>query len=290
MADNFKIIFNGDMHSVGEAAVSATSRGVMYGDGCFETMRSYRGHVLKLDAHLDRLEKGLDFLSIRYPKDLQKAHLCKKLQALLAENNLTDKEAIFRLQVWRKGERGYSTTAEAANYSITATPLAYQKKTCQLVTVDIQRVPSRSLPSCYKLSSGTNYIIAAQQAAQQGGDDALLETRDGNVSESTIANIFWMKEGVVYTPSIDCDILPGITRRIILDILRERLNVETQEGHFTIDAVKQADAVWLSNSLKEVQSVSGLDEVEFTVNSHFLRQLKKAYTSFKTDHLKMIGA
>lgn len=286
MAENSsKVILNGVLLPEEEACISATSRGLMYGDGCFETFRSYNGHFLKLEAHLNRLEEGLDFLAIGYPENLKCEKLKTLLISLLTANNLLEKEAIIRLQVWRKGDRGYSIQTDEAGYSITAAPFMAKKKELRLATVDIKRISSKTLPSRYKLSNGLNYIIAAKQAAQRNADDALLETIDGYISETTIANIFWKKGNTVFTPSVDCDILPGVTRSIIIKLLKYELKTEVKEGAFSVESIKDADTVWICNSLKEIQLVKRIDDIEFDTTVPFIQKLKEVFWDYRNEQL-----
>ncbi len=280
-----KIILNNKLFPAEHATIPVTSRGLMYGDGCFETFRSYQGRFLKLEEHLKRLNEGLDFLSLRLPEGLKPKKIRPQLKKLLSANNLMNDDAVVRLQVWRKGGRGYRPVTYEANYSIIATPLAKQNTACRLAAINTKRIPSKALPSRYKLSNGLNYIIAAKQAIKKNADDALMETIDGTVSETTIANIFWLKNETVYTPSVDCDILPGITRSIVLKLLKESSQIKVKEGAYPLSAVKNADAVWLCNSLKEVQSVSSIDGVKFNTEAPLIHTLKEIFQSFRNEQL-----
>lgn len=236
---------------------------------------------------MERLKEGLAFLAIDLPDGLTKSKFSAQINTLLNENKLVDKEAVVRLQVWRKGQRGYrSKMPGKGSYSITAAPLTNSKATCRLATVPVKRIPSSAVPSRYKLSNGMNYILAANQAAEQDADDALMETTDGNVSETTIANIFWLRNKTVYTPSVDCDILPGITRDIVLQLLEEELAAEVKTGRFSMHAVKNADSVWICNSVKEVQPVHSIDETRFNTESSFIQTLKRAFQYFREAKLR----
>lgn len=281
MADT-KVILNGELTPQADAFVTVTSRGLLYGDGCFETLRAYLGRFLELKLHLDRLADGLHFLSIPYPDDLNEKRLMPHLQSLLAINKLDKGDAIVRIQVWREGGRGYKISkASRAAYSITTTFCPPPKKTYTLATVEVKRVPSIAVPANLKLSNGINYITAANQATSQDADDALLETIDGFISETTIANIFWMKGGNVCTPSINCDILPGVTSAICMSILHNELNIEVNEGRFKLNSIINADAVWVCNSVKEIQPVCRINETDFDANHPFIQKLKQAFEAYR---------
>ncbi len=285
MADS-AVIYDGELKQSAEAAVPVTSRGLMYGDGCFETFRSYSGRFLKLREHLKRLNEGLNFLNIHKPEGLKADLLISQFKALLHKNNLMNVDAVIRLQVWREGERGYGYEENSgSHFSIAASSLQQQKKAYRLATVAIKRIPSKSLPANYKLSNGINYILAAKQARHKQADDALMETIENHVSETTIANIFWWRDGTVFTPSIDCDILPGITREIVIHLLRNKMNIEVKEDAFRVEALKKADMVFICNSVKEVAPVGKIDETIFKTETPFIQELEKAFISFRNEHL-----
>lgn len=259
--------------------VPLTSRGLMYGDGCFETLCAYNGRFFKLKNHLERLQSGLQYLNIDYPAGLEFPKIKSRLLELLRKNNLLQAEAILRIQVWREGPRGYTTDCSASHYSVVCSPKNKTPAVCyKLASVDIKRIPSAALPAKYKFTNGLNYITAAQQARVQGADDALMHTIDGWISETTSANIFWMKDGVVFTPSERCDILPGITRAFIIDLLVNEMKVKLKIGEYAMDGIKNAETVWICNSVKQIQLVSAIDDTTYVTAMPFLDKLQHHFT------------
>lgn len=282
-----RIIIDGKFQTSSQPAVPVTSRGLLYGEGCFETFRSYKGKFLKLDAHLIRLYSGLRFLGIPYPPKFKIEKLYPKLQLLLKENKLLDQNAIIRMQVWRNGGRGYRVAhgRNSPHYSIIASPLKTDLKNCRLATVETSRIPSAAMPACYKFTNGINYISAAKQAKNKEADDALMETTDGWISETTIANIFWKQNENVFTPSEECDILPGTTRNIVLQLLSENFQVKVRQGRYTQSDLKNAESVWICNSVKEIMSVHQIDKIQFKINTPFLKRLKQSFTAYRNEEL-----
>lgn len=280
------IIVDGVVANSKEAVIPVTSRGLMYGDGCFETFTAYEGRFFKLKEHLERLREGLKFLKINAPHELDIKNLYSQLVGLLQRNKLLGKKAVIRIQVWREGGRGYTVNSGASHYSVICSAAKINdKNTCNLATVDTKRIPSAALPSSYKLTNGLNYIIAANEAQNKKADDALMETIDGRISETTIANIFWLKNGTVYTPSKACDIIPGITRDVIMILLVDKLNVAVQEGMYSVDEVKAAEVVWICNSVKEIQAVSCIDETHFSIENPFISKLQSCFKSYLNKQL-----
>lgn len=282
------IIFDGNLIPVDKPVAPAESRGLMYGDGIFETFRTYSGQIFLLEKHLTRLKAGLNTLDIPAPTDLQIDKLKPLVSELLEKNDLSD--AIIRVQAWRGGKRGYRPDSEArSHFSVTASPCPETFDPPKLVSVDRRRIPSEALPSDCKHSNGINYILAAREAEKKGGDDALMQTSDGWISETTIANIFWNKGDRVFTPSIDCDLLPGITRNIILDLIRQHDSLKLNEGTFELDHILDADSAWICNSVREILPVKQIDEHSLDVNHKAITELKRRFVRFRDDNLKPLN-
>lgn len=274
-----------------ERCIPVNSRAQMYGEGCFDTFRTYRGSTLHLADHLERLQSGLEAIGIGLPDGLEEEQrLAAGLYRLLQSNNLLEADAIVRIQAWRSGNRGYRLTGETeSHFTMTAHPLTGTEESIQLSSVDVRRIPDASLPSRYKFTNGLNYILAARQAAALGGDDAVMLTNEEKVSETTIANIFWRNGNVIFTPSKECDLLPGITRGIIIKLLNDMDDITLTQGQFAIEQLLDADVVWVCNSVREVQPVAGIDGVSFPVADEFFRRLTGAFRDYRNSNLVEIG-
>ncbi|MDZ7773663.1 MAG: aminotransferase class IV [Balneolaceae bacterium] len=281
------IVYNGELRLADETLFPAGARPVLYGDGCFETFRSYSGSMLHFADHLERMIHGLEYLDINIPKVLQDSKFQSFVHKLLNENGRADREAMVRLQVWREGGRGYRPEEDArTGYVLTCGQLPQKTSDLTLATVSTRRIPEASLASRFKLSGGTNYIRAATEAADMGADDALMLTTDGMVSETTIANVFWLKGNSVSTPSEHCDLLPGITRGIVLKLLRRMGDLQVKEGAFGLEELQEADAAWVCNSLREIQPVSRLDDVSYDMAHPIHRRLDEAFDAYVERNLE----
>ena len=288
--NNNWIVFDGDLVPGDQPVVPAVSRGLMYGDGLFETFRIYSGQSLLFDAHLKRLSKGMNILGIPEAAITQRSELRGAAFKVLKKNNLLQTDAIIRLQVWRDGSRGYHPANDSEpHYSMTASACPETFARPSLVTVDRRRIPSASLPSTVKMTNGINYILAAREADQKGGDDALMQTVDGWVSETTIANIFWAKGATIFTPSSDCDLIPGITRKILFKLIKEHSSWDLKTGKFKVDYLLDADSVWLCNSVREILPVQEVNNRSFSAESNLLSHLQQAFSRYRKENLKPLG-
>ncbi len=284
MENNNWIIFDGNMIPADEPIVPAVSRGLMYGDGVFETFRTYSGQTLFLQKHIDRLYQGLDILEISFRFDL--IQLKKLILDLLSKNKLLTDDGIVRLQVWRDGQRGYHPDDNSEiHFSLTASACPVRFNMPNLVTVAQRRIPSESLPTNVKFTNSINYILAAREAAEKGGDEALMQTVDGHISETTIANIFWIRDDNIYTPSVKCDLIPGITRDIVLQIIDQK-NLEVKVGEFPPDHILKADSAFICNSVREILPVGRVDTHNFNNENELLIGLKERFIKYRDQNLK----
>jgi len=255
-----KIFVNEKIVDEKKAVLSVFDRGMLYGDGVFETMRSYRKKVFMLDRHLDRLEKSCDIAGMRISKD--RKYLKYIIYKLIKINRL--KDAYIRLAVTRgTGRVGLdATTAKKQSLIIivkgfTPYPDRFYKKGVSLRTSFIRRNEKTRLCGAKSLNYLDN-IIARMEAQREGATDALLLNTKGEVAESAVSNIFMVKKRDLVTPPLDSGALPGITREIVLSIAC-RLDLNPAERRIELKELKSAKEVFLTNTLMEVMPVVKTD-------------------------------
>ena len=283
--------FNGNIIRVDEPVISTQSRGLMYGDGCFETFASYGGYVFRLQQHIARLQKACEYLSLKSVKAVEIDYLQSILLQLLQRNKLTKKKAWFRMQVWRRGSRGYNIDGgQQSNWNIQCGELtgSDNKEALKLATVSVRRIPSAALSSEFKLTNGLNYIKAAEEAKNKNADQALMLTVDGRVSETTVANIFWFKDNTLYTPDRNCDLLPGITREFVMETVKKKMGIPVVEGSFSRDELLDADFVFICNSLRDLKLVKEIDGYIFSTDNNYFDSLLEHYEIEKKNNLERL--
>ena len=241
------ININGTLFPEEQASLPATSRAVFYGDGCFETLVSYKGKFLHFEDHFARLQSGLKYLEMNL--DLTKDQLKSEVQKLLEKNELEGEDSVVRIQCYREGHSGYFDISDRSGFIISNRSIPERSESLNLKTVSIPAIPSAALERKVKLSNSINYIKAVQEAKKKGGDDGLMVTVDSKISETTISNIFWIKGSQVFTPSVNCDLLPGVTRSILIELINQDLELELIEGAFGLEDIYSAEAVFFTNSV-----------------------------------------
>lgn len=238
---------NGRLLPVGETAIPVGDRGFLLGDGIYETIRVHEGKAQWIERHLSRLAYGLRVIALRHDADLPAA-----VEAVIMANALQN--GSLRLTVTRgPGPRGIAPPPRPeATTLITAFAAAPPLPPARIIIARRTRRNAFSPLAGIKSINCLDSIIARQEAARAGADDALLlETRD-RVSEATAANVFAVIEGKLLTPPPGDGALPGITRARVLEL-------EGREATLTADDLNRASEIFLTSSLgiRSVHTVDG---------------------------------
>lgn len=261
-----------------EAKVSVYDHGFLYGDGVYETMRVYEGVVFMMDEHLRRLFRSAAFIRLDVPKGIDEIKTA--IFDTLRANNL--KDAYLRITV----SRGYGPIGLDPDLCSQPTfiviaeemkgyPSSLYDKGIKVIVASTRRNLKEALDPQIKSLNFLNNILAKIEAKERGAYEAIMLNHLGQITEGTISNLFFLKEGVLCTPSIECGILDGITRGIILD-LATREGFFVREGVFTTEDLYSASEVFITNTTLEVMPVSVVDGKEYVVGEAS-RTLRRAY-------------
>ena len=215
--------------------ISIDERGFLFGDGLFETCRFINQKIINFEAHLARLKIGL--LNLKFNVDLQ--NIETKCYNLIKKNNLQD--GIIRISISRGiGSKGYLPTNESPNLTIIQTKeLPVMPKIANLMVCDIN-------PPTFKFKSANalQYVLAKIFAQENNFYDAIMLDEKGYICETSSANIFWIKDQIIYTPNDNCNMVRGTIRRALLELK----DLKIKCGKFKISALKNADEVFVTNS------------------------------------------
>ena len=244
-----------------DAKISVFDHAVLYGDGCFEGMRSYSKKVFRLKEHLDRLWESAHTLCLEIP--MTKKEMEDATYATLKANDIVD--GYIRLVV----TRGNGTLGLDANLCMN--PIVFiiarglslyseelYEKGMKIVTASTIRMPSFSASTRVKSLNYINNIMAKLEGYNAGCEEVLLLNHRGNVAECTGDNIFIVRRGELLTPPTDACILEGITRNAVLEIAA-KLGIKAAERNFTRHDVYIADECFLTGSAAEVIPVTSVD-------------------------------
>lgn len=244
------------------ARVSVFDHGFLYGDGVYETLRAYQGRIFLWERHVARLRRSCGLIGLELPK--QDEAWRSIFAELLGRNNLQD--AGIRVTVSRgEGEIGIDPRLCAhPTVVVMAKPMdpsmaQKREQGMALHVASVRRNPESAQSPQIKAVSFLNNILAKQEAIRVKADDAVMLNMDGYLAECTTSNVFFVKKQQLHTPAVDCGILKGITRDVIIELAHE-LNVSVEEGHFTIEQLCQADECFITNTGLEMMPVSRIGD------------------------------
>ncbi|HEY2951031.1 MAG TPA: aminotransferase class IV [Verrucomicrobiae bacterium] len=255
------VFVNGRLVPEEQALLSVFDRGFLYGDGLFETLRVVHGKPFRWSQHLERLERGAEFLKLKLP--CAPDEMRRWANELIVQNQMP--ESVLRLTLSRGvGVRGYSPKGAGPPtlvMSLHPAPAADpQNPPRWRVITSSFRVPVdeplMNLKTCNKLPQ----ILARAEAEAMGVDEALLLNTSGEVAEAAGSNLFWIGNGVVWTTPLAAGVLAGVTRAVVLELC-QRLGLVAEEASITPQALAKSDSAFLSSSalgLVEVAEVDGL--------------------------------
>ena len=281
------VFLNGQFVPEAQATVSVFDRSFLYGDGLFETMLVSNGKPFRWTQHMERLERGTDFLGIKIP--FTREALAKAVAELIAKNELP--ECLLRLTLSRGvGVRGYSPKgadkpvlvmtlhaigapvsdpARPEHAGSTGAPIRWRAQTASF------RLPSGESLAQFKTCNKLSQVLARAEAEAAGADEALLLNTDGFVVEAASSNLFWIERGTVCTPPLASGILAGVTREVVHELCT-RLKLPYRESSIRPAELARADAAFLSLSSHGIIELAQIDGTKLG-SSPLAGQLQAAY-------------
>ncbi|MEM8743417.1 MAG: branched-chain amino acid aminotransferase [Pseudomonadota bacterium] len=260
------IWMNGEMVDWPDAKLHVLSHGLHYGSGVFEGIRAYGGHIVELTQHNERLHKSAEILGFEIPYSVEE--IDQACRDVMEQNGLED--AYIRPIAWRGSEMmGVSAQETRINLAIAAwdwgkyfDPEA-QLKGIRMAMADYRRPDPKTSP-CLSKAVGLYMIctIEKHKAEAAGYADALMLDWRGRVAEATGANVFFVKDGVIHTPTPDC-FLDGITRRSVMDLARKR-GYEVIERAIMPEELDDFSECFITGTAAEVTAVAEIGPHKFT--------------------------
>lgn len=242
--------------------------GFLYGWGVFETIRVYKGIVVGLDEHLLRMRKGAEILSLEYPESVDFENIT---QALVDKNHL--KEAYVRINLYKKRDGlGIIVVGEECDFY----PEDMYKTGAKITWAPFVRYSKDTFNHIKTMSYAPNRA-AWFKAKESGFDESVFLNEKENIQEGSRSNIFFVKNSKIYTPSKQCGVLGGITRKILFDIC-PKIGYEIVEGEYHKSDFIDSDEVFLTSSLMDVMPVGQIDNIKLNVSNYKITyEILKAY-------------
>ncbi len=272
------IWMNGAFVDWRKAQVHLLTHALHYGGSVFEGERAYGGRIFKSEAHSKRLLHSAKLLDLPLPWSVEEIEAAKT--EALRVNNLED--AYVRVITWRGAgpDMGVASSRNPINMAVAVWPWGayYGDAKAKGAKLDISawKRPSPETIPCHAKTSGLYMIctLSKHAAEAKGCSDSLMMDYRGYVAEATGANVFFVKDGVVHTPTPDC-FLAGITRHTVIELLHQR-GVEVVERHIMPEELEGFEQCWLTGSAAEVTPVGEIGPYRFEVGA-LAREIMQDY-------------
>lgn len=259
-----KVNVNGRIFEENEAVISVFDHGFLYGEGVYETMRTYNGRLFAYQRHVRRLRNSARMIELMIP--FTDEELAGHVTATVNAAGLAGKEAYVRVLLTRGvGELSYDLSATPKpSWVIIVKPLVappshlYQQG-CKVVLVDIVRNHPKSVNPMIKSNNLMNQALAAQQAFQRGAFDGIMRNEREELTECATSNLFMVRNGTIITPSIECGVLPGITRELVFELGRNA-GFAVREQVLRDDDLFAADEAFLTSTTRELLPIIAVDD------------------------------
>ncbi len=257
---NLKVWHNTQL--VNDFQLSATSSAWLMGDGAFETIRTYQGKPFALEHHLERLKNSLTHLQIKTP---EAAELATGIDSVVAANPHFENGRL-RITVFSDGQ-----------WLITHQPYEINSAPAKLMRYPDAKFSNYSIANTKSTSYAENFR-ALRLAQSNGFDDCLFINEKGEVVESSVANILWLKDGLWYTPRITSGALPGVTRALLIE------HFEIRESTLQESNLGKVETLALVSSLREIQAIERYESILYPI-SKSLTELQSSFHAWVRDKL-----
>lgn len=265
---------NGKIVPAAAKGVSPVNAGLLHGHGVFTTLRIYNTRPFMFDEHWQRLEHHARAagLSEIWEREAMRA----ALNDLINANKVSEGKARITLlesesRFWRLD----ATPDKKTDLLIFTAPLHSRNEAA--LTISPYRINSGAPLAGIKITNILQQIITLKEAEARGFDEAVVLNERGEICEAAAANIFWVRGGVLYTPTVNTGCLAGIARHLVLE-LAHKLRIELSEGAFQSEHILTAEEAFLTSSTRELTRVTAINLHQFPGKVHSVfERLLRAY-------------
>lgn len=258
---------NNEWTPLSQAKVSVLDRGFLFGDGIYEVIPVHHGKPVALNAHLARLKSGMNAVG------MNTENVDKQWKDIIA--TIIEKNAVFRtpyqglyIQITRgadiKRYHGFPSNVEQTQFAFMfdiPPPPLHDVSQVKMLKVGLSE--DLRWKRCHiKSTSLLGNVLHFQQGNEQGLAETILYNHQAMITEASASNVFMVKDNTVITAPLDNQILPGITRALVIEALKTYTDIAVVERHFSKEELLAAEEVWLSSSTKEIAPVSHINQVQ----------------------------
>ena len=265
---------NGKFLDLKEAKISPLDRGFLFGDAIYEVIASYNNKPFKIEDHLDRL--FINLKDIKISVNYSRQEVKNILESVIKKNDLSNQ--IIYLQISRGHEdiRDHipgpspSPTIFVCSFPLKNIPNAQMTAIKASLKKDF-----RWRKSNIKSTSLLANVMYKIQASEENFFEIILQ-ENGYITEGAVSNVFCVKNNEVKTPSLENNILPGITRSVIIDIVN-KIGIKITESKISVEDFMNSDEIWITNTTKGILLVSEIDEVQVSNSDNVYSMVLKKF-------------
>jgi branched-chain amino acid aminotransferase len=258
---------NGRVFDQEHAVISIFDHGFLYGEGVYETLRTYNGQPFLIDRHMRRLRNSAGMLSLAVP--LSDAEIGRRFRETMSTAGLGSREqgeAYIRILVTRGiGDLSYDPAAcpepsivVIVKPQFDPPPEAFERGVKAALVAIVRNHPG-SVNPLIKSNNLLNSALAMQEAVRRGAFEGIMRNYRGELAECSTANLFIVKDGAALTPPLDAGLLPGITREFLFEIGTEA-GIAVREQVLRDEDLFGADESFLTSTTREVVPIVQVDD------------------------------
>jgi D-alanine transaminase len=253
------VYLNGSFLPAGEATVSALDRGFVFGDGVYEVWRLLRGQLVEAERHQVRLERGLRALRIAPPVDARLDRIIAIAERLVDENGLASGEATLYVEITRgAAPRTHYFPPASTPATMLAMASAFTPSPARMTGTKVITQPDVRWLRCDIKTIQLLPNVLARQAATEAGASEAIFVRDGLITEGTHTTVFAVVGGVLRTHPADHQVLPGVTRDVVIEIAHET-GLEVREEAIAMTELPRATELFLTGTTTDITPIVEVD-------------------------------
>ena len=274
------VYLNGEITDSSEAKISPLDRGFTFGEGVYEVITSYDKNFFLFCEHLDRLKSSLEKTFIPYPKEL--SNLENILSDLHDKNGFSNQS--FYIQITRGVQEFRShqdNILKALTVFITSQNLELNPYRINPEKKGLRARLEEDIrwARCDIKTTGLIGNVLSLHDQTKDEVDEILFHKNGIIHEGSKSNVFFVKENIVYTPSLKHNILPGVTRAYVIRLLKKN-KITLFEDTIPLDFIYKSDEIWLTSSTKEIQPIESIGDYKIPKKNSDLLIWRRILESF----------
>ncbi|MBI3879159.1 MAG: aminotransferase class IV [Verrucomicrobia bacterium] len=287
---------DGKLHPADKPSISPLNRGFLYGDAIYEVWRTYDGIVFAWDEHWQRLERSARALDMALP--LTQDELLKQIKRTVSafcRKTGERPELYIRLQTTRgAGAIGLNTLlADKPSYVLLVQTLKVltPEQVARGIKLGLAKSLHRNHPDAlnplWKTGNYLNNILCLREAIAAGAEEVVMTNLAGEITESAVSNIGFVRDGVLHTPPLSAGMLEGITRAAVLGPIANAAGVKVVESTIRPEELASFSECFLTGTTREVHPVNAIDDVRFTIGPGTVTaKLQTAFADYVRAYVK----